>query len=292
MRMNRGALLAGTLFVLPATLIFTVFVYVPFLSSVYYSFTEWDSIRPPKFIGWANYAYLIEDSKMVQAFRNTLAMAAFGILVQNPLALLLAVLLNRSFRTRAFLRTAFYTPVIVSLVVTSVVWGNILQYDGAFNYVLTQLGLERIVQDWLGTIHTVFPTIILLTQWQALGYCAIIYLAGLQSIPAELYEASTIDGATGFRQFRYITFPLLMPVVTVVIFLTIVGGLKLFELPYVMTNGGPGTASYTITLAIYNSVFKYGTYGYSMAAGIVLMLFIMIVTFVQIQITRRREVEL
>ena len=197
------------LFVLPAVIIFTVLVYYPFLQSIYYSFTEWDSIRPPKFIGLDNYAFLFEDSRMKQAVKNTLLLTVFGILIQNSLALLLAILLNRSFRTRSFLRLAFYLPVVVSQVVTSVVWGNILQYDGVLNSVLTTLGLEAWTKDWLGNIFTVFPTIILLSQWQALGYCAVIYLAGLQSIPTEVYEASTMDGASGFKQFRYITFPLL-----------------------------------------------------------------------------------
>ncbi|RAP76959.1 carbohydrate ABC transporter permease [Paenibacillus montanisoli] len=291
MNMNRKGLLAGIAFAAPATILFSVFVAYPFLQSIYYSFTQWDSIRPPVYTGLENYKELFKDSKMIQAFNNTLKMTIFGIVVQNPLALLLAVLLNRKFRTKAFLRTVFYMPVVVSLVVTSVVWGNILQYDGLVNYLLTQLGLESAVMDWLGNINTVFPTIILLTQWQALGYCAVIYLAGLQSIPQELYEASTIDGASGFRQFRYITFPLLMPVVTIVLFLTIVGGLKLFDLPYVMTNGGPGSASYTMTLAIYVAAFGNNTYGYATAAGIVLMIFIMIVTFLQLHFTRKQEVE-
>ncbi|MCD9026412.1 carbohydrate ABC transporter permease [Cohnella silvisoli] len=282
----------GLLLVLPAMAVFTLFIYYPFIQSLYYSFTEWDSIRDPKFIGFDNYIYFFQDSKMMQGAKNTIWMTLFGLLIQNPLALLLAVLLNRSFRTKAFLRTAFYLPVIVSLVVASVVWNSILQFDGVLNYILTHIGQEQAARDWLGNIRTVFPVIVLLTQWQALGYCAVIYLAGLQSIPADLYEASTIDGAGPFMKFRYITFPLLMPAVTVVVFITIVGGLRLFDLPYVLTNGGPGTASYTLTLAIYNAAFKEFTYGYATAAGVVLMIIIMIVTFAQLRLTRSREVEL
>lgn len=290
--MNRKTWLTSLLFVLPAAVLFTLFVYYPFVQSIYYSFTEWDSIRPPKFVGWDNYTFLFEDSKMKQAAKNTLMLTVFGILIQNSLALLLALLLNRTFRTRSFLRVAFYMPVVVSLVVTSVVWGNLFQFDGVINAVLNAIGLEAWTEDWLGNIKTVFPAIVLLSQWQALGYCAVVYLAGLQTIPGDIYEASTIDGASGFKQFRHITFPLLMPSITIVTFMTIVGGLKFFDIPYVMTNGGPGTASYTITLAIYNAAFRGNTYGYSMAAGIVLMIFIMIVTFIQLSITRKKEVEL
>lgn len=289
--MNRIRLRTAILFVLPATFLFSLFVYYPFLQSVYYSFTQWDSIRPPKFIGLDNYSFLLEDSKMKKGLMNTLQMTVFGIVVQNTLALLLAVLLNRTFRSGVFLRTAFYLPVVVSLVVTSVVWGNLLQYDGLLNLLLEKLGLGGQVKDWLGNVQTAFPAIILLTQWQALGYCALIYLAGLQSIPADVYEASTIDGAGRFKQFIHITIPLLMPVITIVLFLTIVGGLKLFDIPYVMTGGGPGHASYTITLAIYNAAFRDGAYGYATAAGIVLMVFITIVTLVQLRLTRKREVD-
>jgi raffinose/stachyose/melibiose transport system permease protein len=282
----------GFLFILPATILFIAFVYYPFTQSIFYSFTEWDSIRPAKYIGLDNYAYLLEDSKMLRAANNTLLITVFGLVIQNPLSLLLAVLLNRSFRTRAFLRTAFYLPVVVSLVVTSIVWGSILQYDGLLNGLLSRIGLADWGRDWLGNTYTVFPTIIAMTQWQGLGYCAVIYLAGLQSIPQELYEAAKIDGANAGRRFLHVTLPLLMPAITIVVFLTIIGGLKLFDIPYVMTGGGPGSSSYTLTLAIYNAAFRENTYGYAIAAGIVLMIFIMIVTLIQLRITRRREVEI
>lgn len=282
----------GFWFILPATLLFVAFVYYPFASSIFYSFTEWDSIRPAKFIGWDNYAFLIEDSKMIQAAKNTLLITFFGIIVQNPLSLLLAILLNRTFRTKMVLRVAFYLPVVVSLVVTSIVWGNILQYDGVLNSLLERVGLQAWGRDWLGDTRSVFPTIIALTQWQGLGYCAIIYLAGLQAIPQELYEAAKMDGAKAVHRFWHVTLPMLMPATTIVVFLTIVGGLKMFDIPYVMTGGGPGSSSYTITLAIYNAAFRENTYGYAIAAGIVLMLFIMAVTLLQLKLMRSKEVEM
>ncbi|MFC5404371.1 carbohydrate ABC transporter permease [Cohnella soli] len=282
----------GFWFILPATVLFVAFVYYPFATSVFYSFTEWDSIRPAKFIGWDNYVFLLEDSKMLQAAKNTLMITFFGIVVQNPLSLFLALLLNRSFRTKILLRIAFYLPVVVSLVVTSIVWGNILQYDGLLNGLLEKLGLQAWGRDWLGNTRTVFPTIIALTQWQGLGYCAVIYLAGLQAIPQELYEAAKIDGAKAGSRFMHVTLPMLMPATTIVVFLTIVGGLKMFDIPYIMTGGGPGSASYTITLAIYNAAFRENTYGYAIAAGIVLMLFIMVVTLIQLRMMRRKEVEM
>ncbi|GBG05755.1 hypothetical protein PAT3040_00240 [Paenibacillus agaridevorans] len=283
---------AGFWFILPATVLFSAFVFYPFVSSIYYSFTEWDSIRPAKFIGWDNYAFLLEDSKMLQAAKNTILITIFGIVVQNPLSLLLAILLNRSFRTKILLRVAFYLPVVVSLVVTSIVWGHILQYEGLLNGFLERMGLHSWVRDWLGDTRSVFPTIIALTQWQGLGYCAVIYLAGLQTIPQDLYEAAKMDGAKAFNRFRHVTLPMLMPATTIVVFMTIVGGLKMFDIPYIMTGGGPGSASYTLTLAIYNAAFRENTYGYAISGGIVLMIFIMIVTLIQLKIMRRKEVEI
>ncbi|SDX63233.1 carbohydrate ABC transporter permease [Paenibacillus sp. CF384] len=292
MSLNRKQYWIACLFLVPALAIFGMFFYYPFLQSIYYSFTEWNGIKAPRYIGIDNYKYLFQDVQMLDGMKNTLKMVLFGLVVQNPLALLLALLLNRKFRTRGFLRTSFYLPVIISLVVTSVVWGELLKYDGFINGILEPIIGEANVQDWLGTVYTSFPTIILLTQWQAIGYCALIYLAGLQAIPTDIYEAADIEGAKGFALFRMVTFPMLMPSVTIVLFLTIVGALRLFDLPFLLTNGGPGSSSYTLFLAVYNSAFKNQSYGYATAAGIVLAVFIIIVTIVQLSITRRREVEL
>ncbi|SFJ41489.1 raffinose/stachyose/melibiose transport system permease protein [Paenibacillus sp. UNC496MF] len=292
MRLERKQYWIACLFLLPALAIFGLFFYYPFLQSIYYSFTQWNGLKAPAFIGFDNYRYIFSDQQMLDGMKNTLKMVVFGLVVQNPLALLLALLLNRKFRTRAFLRTSFYLPIIVSLVVTSIIWGELLKYDGFLNGLLKPIIGEAHLQDWLGTVYTSFPTIILLTQWQGIGYCALIYLAGLQSIPPDIYEAADIEGAKGFALFRHVTFPMLMPSVTIVLFLTIVGALRLFDLPYLLTNGGPGTSSYTLFLAVYNAAFKAQNYGYATAAGILLAIFIIIVTVVQLAITRRREVEL
>ncbi|MFD0716835.1 carbohydrate ABC transporter permease [Paenibacillus sp. GCM10027626] len=292
MNLKRRAYWAAILFLIPAAAIFILFFYVPFVQSIYYSFTDWSGMGEPTFIGFANYAHIWKDPHMTDGLWNSLKMAAFGLVVQNPLALLVAVLLNRQFRTRAFIRTAFYLPVIISLVVASVVWGQMLQYDGLINEMLGRLGLEAITEDWLGNVRTSFPAIILLTQWQAIGYCAIIYLAGLQAIPQDMYEAAEIEGARGWSLFRHITLPMLMPAVTIVLFLTVVGALKLFDLPYILTNGGPGTSSYTLFLAVYNAAFRDNNYGYATAGGIVLAIFIVVISIAQLSATRRKEVEL
>lgn len=292
MGMRRRQVWTGLFFVLPALVLFCTFVYYPVIRSVYYSFTAWDMIRDPVWIGWDNYKYLFQDSKIVAGLQNTLKMALFGLLVQNPVCIWIAVLLNRKFMTGQFLRAAIFFPFVVSLVVISVIWSQILSVDGTLNVMLRHLGLGSLALDWLGNIDTVFPTIIVLTQWQGVGFCVVFYLAGLQSIPQELYEAAKIDGVGPFSRFWNITFPLLMPSITIVTFMIITGGLKMFEIPYILTNGGPGTASYTLTLAIYFAAFRDSDAGYSIAGGIVFMLFIAVITFVQLSITRRREVEM
>ncbi|WP_167859128.1 carbohydrate ABC transporter permease [Paenibacillus cymbidii] len=290
--MKQRAYITAVIFLLPAMLLFSVFNYYPFILSIFYSFTDWNAVSKAKYIGIHNYSAFFTDPRMIQGLKNTMKMAVFGVVIQNIVALALAVVLNQNLRTRAYLRTAFYFPVIISMVVTSVIWSQLLKYGGVLNSILTNLGLEQWVYDWLGTVKTAFPTIILLTQWQAIGFCAVIYLAGLQSIPKDIYEAASIEGAKGMTLFRTITLPMLMSTVTVVMFLTVVGALKLFDLPFILTNGGPGQASYTIYLATFNAAFHDSDYGYASAAGVILSVFIVGLTLIQLSITRSREVEL
>jgi raffinose/stachyose/melibiose transport system permease protein len=282
----------GLLLTLPATVIFLLFNYYPFISSLYYSFTQWDGINKPIFVGMKNYTDLFHDQAMRHGGLHTLYIVIFGIIISNPLSLLLALLLDKPFRTKSILRTAFYLPVIISLVVVSIVWNFLLKYDGVMNAVQTGLGLGAYTQDWLGSIHYALGMIIMISVWQGTGFGAVIYLAGLQSIPKEILEASQIDGASGWRKVMYIIIPLIMPVVTICTFFGLVGSLKMFDLPFVLTNGGPGDATLTIAQAIYNFAFVNQTYGYSTAAGIVFMIICLIVTTLQLRFTRKMEVEL
>ncbi|RKP44791.1 sugar ABC transporter permease [Cohnella endophytica] len=291
MHPTRKGLVYGIAFTLPALIIFLMFTFYPFVSSLYYSFTEWDIVSKPKFIGLDNYRNLLEDKLFIRSAVNTLTICLFVVILQNPLSLLLGLVLNKPFRSSYFLRTAFYLPLIVSLVVVSVTWSNLLQYDGVFNELLIRLGAENLIQDWLGTTSSALSSIILIQLWYGTGYGAVIYLAGLQSIPHEVYESAQIDGAKGWSKFRFITFPLLMPSFTICTFLGMVGALKFFEMPYIMTNGGPGDATSTLALVIYNFAFKNNTFGYATAAGILFMIAISIVTAFQLKLTRSKEVE-
>lgn len=279
-------------FVFPTLLLFLIFIIYPFVNSIHYSFTQWDGVSKPVYIGFENYARLFTDSSYLAAIKNTLIFSAANVILGNPLALLLALLLNRPMIGRGALRTIFYLPAVLSLMVVSIIWGAILNYNGATNEVLKFIGMGGIIRDWLSDFGFVMPSLILILIWQGTGYGAIIYLAGLQSIPSEINESAEIDGVTHWSRFRYITLPLLMPYVTIVTFLGLSGSLKIFDLPYIMTNGGPGNASVTLAMKVYTQAFRDSDFGYATASGLILFLFVLVISILQITFTRRREVEL
>ncbi|MCD9023735.1 carbohydrate ABC transporter permease [Cohnella silvisoli] len=291
-RLDRGIFVHRLLFVLPAFALFAIFTYYPFFFGLYYSFTQWDGMAPPVFVGMKNYVDLFQDTAIIEASKNTLYFVLLNIFIGNPLALGLALALNRRFRTRGLLRTLFYIPSIMSLMVVAVIWSDLLRYDGLLNGFLTSVGYESWVRDWLFAKESALPMIMLIVIWQGSGFGAVIYLAGLQGISKEVYEAAEIDGASGLRKLLRITVPLLMPIVTINVFVGLVGSLKMFDLPFTLTNGGPGNATATIGLLIYKLGFVIKTLGYANAAGIMFMIVIAIITFIQVRITRSKEVEL
>lgn len=292
MRSSRSFYRLKVFFVLPALLLYGIFTLYPFLSSLLYSFTNWDGLQSPDYVGLANYQALFHDKAIVQAAKNTLYVLAVMVLIGNPISLILALLLNLPLRSRGLLRTLFFLPALMSLMVISISWGFILQYDGLLNAILTLFGFENGIQDWLGTMDYALPAVILILLWQGTGFGAVIYLAGLQSVPKELQESAQIDGATGLQRIYHITIPLIMPFITINTFLGIAGSLKLFDVPFVLTNGGPGTATTTLGLLIYKYAFVHESYGYATAAGMLFMVLIAAITFLQLSITRRREVEM
>ncbi|BBH19152.1 sugar ABC transporter permease [Paenibacillus baekrokdamisoli] len=291
MKPNRRLFWWGAGFLMPSMIIFALFVYYPFTSSLYYSLTDWNGITKPNFVGISNYKDFFEDGMVMHGLMNTFYITLFVMIISNPISLILALLLNRPLKSRGFLRSAFYLPSIISLVVISIVWGNILQYEGVMNTLLHRFGLDTWIQDWLGSSKSAMLSIVAISVWQFTGYGAVIYLAGLQSIPVDIYEASKIDGASGWSLFSRITFPLLMPSVTICTFLGLVGGLKFFDLPFILTNGGPGDSTTTLSMVIFKIAFSFSKYGYATAAGVLFMCLIIIVTTIQLRITRKREVE-
>ncbi len=280
------------IFILPALALIGVFVGYPFVASVFYSFTDWDGVATANFIGLKNYFDLLKDITFLHALKNTLFFTVATVLIINPLAMLLSLVFNSRIKGRTVLRTMFYIPVIISQLVVSNIWVLFLTYDGIFNKFLDVLGLGSFMVDWIGDYDKAPWIVVWVILWQGLGNSAVFYMAGLQGIPHELYEAAEIDGVNGVTRFTRITFPLLMPTVTVVTFLQLSGGLKLFDIPLILTNGGPGDVTTTITMTIFNQIFSYNTGGYATTTGIFLLLLTVLVSVVQLKVTRSREVEL
>jgi raffinose/stachyose/melibiose transport system permease protein len=282
-----------SLFLLPALVIFTAFVIYPILASLYYSLTDWDGLAPSlHFVGLANFQQLLSDPTVFINVRNTLVFAVGVMVVQNGIALLLAVILDGFLHRLTFLRVLFLIPAMFSALAIGYTWSYI--YSPVFGFLdtlLSRIGLSAWQQDWLGNPHLTLASLIFTNSWEFMGLSMVIFLAGLQAVPAELYEAANIDGTSGWQRFRYITFPLIAPAVTINVVLTLIGSMKTFDLIFVMTNGGPGNASETLALRIYNEAFNLNHFGYATAVGIVMSLFILGLSVLNLRLLRKREVE-
>ena len=279
-------------FVAPALLVITVFFFLPVLAALIMSLTDFDiyalaDIHNLRFVGLRNYGRLLETPLFWQAFRNTLYFVIVGVPLSIGASLGAALLLNsRLARFHGFFRTALFAPVVTTLVAVAVIWRYLFNTRyGFLNYALNQVGIQAI--DWLGDPHWAMPAIILFAIWKSFGYNMVILLAGLQGIPQELYEAARIDGASAPRQFRYITLPMLTPIIAMVSILTIAGYFQLFAEPYVMTQGGPLQSTVSVLYFMYEEGFKWWNLGSASAVAFILFLFIFAVTAVQVRVARR-----
>ena len=279
-------------FVGPALVVIAVFFFLPVLAALLMSLTDFDiyalaDVRNLRFVGLRNYARLLETPLFWQAFLNTLYFAGVGVPLSVGASLGAALLLNsRLARFHGFFRTALFAPVVTTLVAVAVIWRYLFNTRyGFLNYALNQFGIQPI--DWLGDPHWAMPAIILFAIWKSFGYNMVILLAGLQGIPQELYEAARIDGASAARQFRYITLPMLAPILAMVLILTIAGYFQLFAEPYVMTQGGPLQSTVSVLYFMYEEGFKWWNLGSASAVAFILFLFIFAVTVVQVRFARR-----
>jgi multiple sugar transport system permease protein len=284
---------AAWLFVGPALAVITVFFFLPVLSALALSFTDFDiyALADPRnlrLVGLRNYAELLQRSEFWNALGNTLYFVAAGVPLSLGASLGAALLLNsRVARLKAFFRTALFTPVITTLVAAAVVWRYLFNTRyGWLNYALGAFGFPAI--DWLGNPHFAMPAIILFAIWKNFGYNMIILLAGLQAIPEELYEAARIDGASVWRQFLYVTLPMLLPMLGLVAILTVAGYFQLFAEPYVMTQGGPLQSTVSVLYLMYEEGFKWWNLGSATSVAFVLFLLMFAVTALQLAWMRRR----
>lgn len=269
------------LFITPTLLIFLTFVFIPISYAAYMSFFEWNGISAAEFIGLENYTDLFSDSVFWISLQNTLLYSMGLVPVSMGLGLLAAIGLNRqSLPGRPVLRTIYFLPFVISAVATATTAGWIFgDTFGVVNKILEALGLEKI--RWLSNRDTALLTVIIATVWVRLGFCMLIYLAGLQSIPDDLIEAAEIDGASAWQRFHSITLPLLRPTTFLIFILSIIYSFEVFDLVFVMTNGGPGYATTVLTVYIYKTAFQTQSMGYASAIGLVFMAIIMTITLIQ-----------
>jgi raffinose/stachyose/melibiose transport system permease protein len=275
----------------PALIAILLFVEIPFLMSITYSFTRWNGLdKVAKFIGLANYKELLtSDPAFGSSMAFTILFTAVTVVVINVIALLLAVILDMKIRGKNVLRAAFYIPNIISLIVIGYVWRFIFSRGFDSLGSLTHMGIFQL--SWLGDPHLVFFSVALVSVWQSIGFYMVIYIAGLQTVPREQLEAAVIDGTSPVSRFFRITLPLIMPSVTVAVFYSVSNALKTFDVIFSLTFGGPGTASTSIALDIYKTAFSDDRFGYGSAKSVVLFLLILVVTVTQLNAFKRREVQ-
>ncbi|SNY53494.1 raffinose/stachyose/melibiose transport system permease protein [Paractinoplanes atraurantiacus] len=270
---------------LPALALFTFVVLVPSGRGVYYAFTDWDGLDPDfAFVGLRNFTDMLGDEDALQAIWHTVLIAVAITIIQNGIGLLLALGVNSLIKTRNVLRVLLFAPAVVTPIVTAYLWRNLLGPDGAVNAVLGPWG-----RDWLGDPDLALWMIVVVVVWQFAGYSMVIFLAGLQSIPREIYEAAAIDGTGPVRRFWSIVRPLLAPAITINLMLSIIGGIKLFDQVYALTGGGPGHATDTISTLIYKDAFTLGEFGYSIALAVVLTIIVAIASGAQYTVLNRNE---
>jgi raffinose/stachyose/melibiose transport system permease protein len=279
------------LFLLPALVLYCVFLVYPMLDSFAISLTSWDGLSPTRpFVGLANYQRIFQDPVAITALENNLIWTAVTLVVPTILGLLLASGLNQRFPGRTLFRSLYYAPAILPLVGVAGIWAWL--YDpnvGLINTTLRHFGLGGLAQPWLGSPSTALPSVMVAAIWQGLGFPMVLYLAGLQGIPAEQYEAARVDGATAWQRFWHITLPWLRETHIIVITLGVIGSFKVFDLIYAMTYGGPGQATQVLASWMYFNTFQYYHAGYGSALAWVIALISLAVTIPYIRVMSRRS---
>jgi raffinose/stachyose/melibiose transport system permease protein len=279
-RRARREALAPYLYILPAFLLFIVFILAPFAHTVWLSLFEWDGVTVGTWVGLDNYTDLLEDPVVRSGFLHVLVLVFFMAVLPIALGLLLAAALSRApVRGMTTFRTIIFLPQVVSIVAVAVIWRWILTDTGPLNEVLGAVGLGGLERAWLGDYTWALPAIGIVGTWILTGLCMVLFLAGLQQIPGSLYDAARVDGAGAVREFFSVTLPGLRGVIAVTTTITVVWALRSFDLVFVMTRGGPGTSTQVPGIQIYQRAFQSGEVGSACAIAVVLAIIVFAVTF-------------
>jgi multiple sugar transport system permease protein len=282
----RSETLWGYALIAPMLLGFTIFFLFALFASLFLSFTSWDVLSTPVWVGLDNYVQLLRDDEFIASMKNTAAITVPNVLFRLMISLALAIALNSDIRFRAMYRVLFFMPVLTMPVAIATIWKWL--YDPTFgpvNATLGQLGLPR--PEWLSNPDTAVFAVVIVLLWSGVGYDMIIFLAGLQNIPREYYEAAQIDGAGGWRRFRDITLPLLTPTTFFLTVIAIISSLQVFDLVYVMTNVGTSNRLPTVVYYVYEEGFRNFRMGYAITVAWALLVIILVFTLLQFRLQRR-----
>lgn len=276
------------LFLAPTLIGLGIFTFLPIIGSLALAFFRWDIITAPRFVGLDNFIDIAADPTIRVSFANTLLFVVVAVALQLVVALALAVLVNSKLPkvVQSFFRSALFFPLILSAASVSIIMSYLFNENfGAVNHVLSWFGIGNV--GWLTTSGGAVVVVVLVYVWQNFGFSFLLFLGGLASIPKEVYEAGQVDGASSWQQFWRITLPLVSPTTLVASVMAIIAALQIFDQPYVLTRGGPGDATRTAVMVIYESAFKQLEFGRASAIGIVLTVIIMLVTALQFRLSRR-----
>lgn len=277
-------------FLVPGIALYVVFTILPTLSVVYYSLHDWDGINPVKtWVGLGNYARLFTDPIFWEAFRNTAWWSAIIVAINVGLGLVIAAMLARIGRGRAVLQTAIMVPIVLAPVAVAVIWRWMYQPNGAVNELFRTIGLGMLAQPWLGAPPVVLSALAVAHSWSTIGLSVMIFIAGLQAVDEDLYDAARVDGATALQSFRYITLPALRPITAVVFILTLTSAFKAFDLIWATTQGGPIRSSEILATYMYKRGAIENQYGYGSAIGVALLVIVTLATAAYTLLQDRKE---
>lgn len=280
------------LFTVPLLIIFITVVIIPFIIGIYYSFFSWDGIgaNPKEFIGIENFTRLLDDQRFLKTAWLTTLFTVLSVITINIVGLAFALLVTSKIRTANASRTLLFMPYLIGGLILGYIWQFV--FLDVFSFLGELTGLDKIFFNWLIDPEFALFGLVFVFTWQMAGYIMIIYIAGIQGIPNDVNEAAKIDGASTWQRFTRITFPLLMPALTISLFLTLSSAFKIYDVNLSLTGGGPANATELFAMNIYNEIFGSGNYGYGQAKAIVFFVIVAAITLTQVYLTKKREVEM
>lgn len=281
---------AKTIMLLPTLLIYTVFIVIPVLVAVYYSFTDYSGLGKAVYSGLENYSRMVHDQLFLVALKNTLLVLVFSLLFLLVGSFLVALLMNRDFKGNAIFKMIVFSPYVIAPIIIGIIWGYILNPNyGLLNSFLRKIGWNVFAIEWIGGLKWSPLSLAIVFTWQVLGFHATIFLSGIKTIPEDIYEAGAIDGANGLQKIFFITIPMLKETIIINTVLIITGAFKIYELVYQLTGGGPAHQSELLTSYMYFTVFTSRRYGYGMAIAVVILVLSIAGSFAYIRITSTKQ---